>query len=85
MPNPLEGYLERYFVLDPSDTSTWTSTSDIVDRLFLMGYKAPSARVLAMEVATTLQERGHKKCKRSTGSGRVWGYLGITPSGQFVP
>lgn len=77
VPNPMEGYLARYFEIDPNEQNAWTSTADIVARLMDMGYKASGTRALAMEVAATLQEMGLTKIKQNVGNSRVWGYRGI--------
>ena len=80
VPNPIEGYLTKYFTIDPNNTSEWTSTSDIVARLFDMGYRGMSTRTVAMEVAATLGEMGLTKERHRCGGNPVWGYLGIWPS-----
>ena len=77
LPNPIENYLTKYFVIDPSNTAEWTSTGEIVARLFDMGYKGQSTRSVAMEVATALSEMGIEKEKRGPSNRRVWGYVGI--------
>ena len=85
VPNPIEGYLTKYFVIDPNNTTEWTSTADIVARLFDMEYKGSSTRAVAMEVAATLGEMGLTKQKRRQGGGApVWGYCGIW-AGMNVP
>jgi predicted P-loop ATPase len=78
LPNPIEGYLTKYFTIDTNNTTEWTPTGEIVARLFDMGYKGQSTRSVAMEVAATLSEMGLVKQKRRHGGGApVWGYLGI--------
>jgi predicted P-loop ATPase len=77
VPNPIEGYLTKYFSIDATNTSEWTSTADIVARLFDMGYKGSSTRAVAMEVAATLGEMGLTKEKRRNGGNSIWGYCGI--------
>lgn len=77
VPNPIEGYLTKYFNIDAACTTEWTSTSEIVARLFDMGYKGQSTRSVAMEVAATLSEMGLVKEKRRNGGAPIWGYTGI--------
>lgn len=77
LPNPLEGYLEKYFSIEPEDGLSWTSTGDIVAHLFEHGYRAQNSRGLAMEVASTLSRIGCKKYRKVTGNGFLWGYGGV--------
>jgi len=81
VPNPVEGYLTKYFSIDPSRVNEWTATSDIVARLFDMGYRGNSTRSVAMEVAATLNEMGLTKEKRRSGGRPIWGYRGIWVTG----
>ncbi len=82
VPNPIEGYLAKYFELDPTDTDPthWTSTAEIVDRLIAMGYKGTSTRAIAMEVAAHLGEMGFVKVRKRYGKSNVWGYQGVVPT-----
>lgn len=84
VPNPIEGYLTKYFVIDAHNTTEWSSTGDIVARLFDMGYKGQSTRSVAMEVAATLSEMGLVKLRKRVGGNPVWGYSGIW-AGMNVP
>lgn len=76
-PNPLAGYLTRFFCVDPARTDKWTSTAEIVDRLQTVGYRSASSRSLSMELAQTMTELGMEKAKRGPEKSRSWGYLGI--------
>lgn len=81
VPNIIEGYLHKYFYIEPQNHNKWTATNEIVARLIDMGYKGSSSRSVAMEVASTLKELGLEKTKRrlSAGSNPTWGYQGIWP------
>jgi len=77
LPNPLESYLYRYFIVDPLKRDDWTSTGDIVAHLVECGYKAQGTRALSMEVANTLAKIGCLKYRKLSGYGQVWGYSGV--------
>jgi len=81
VPNIIEGYLHKYFYIEPQNHNKWTATNEIVARLIDMGYKGASSRSVAMDVASTLKELGLEKTRRrlSSGSNPIWGYLGIWP------
>jgi predicted P-loop ATPase len=87
VPNPIDGYLSKYFDIDATETdpNVWTSTADIVDRLIAMGYKGSSTRSIAMEVAATLGEMGVTKVRKWRGNSGVWGYQGVQPILSTVP
>lgn len=79
VPNVIEGYLDKYFYLNPDDVTVWTSTAEIVEWLQTVGYRAPNAKSVSMDVAATLGEWGFQK-KKQTVNGkekRIWGYFGI--------
>lgn len=82
LPNPIDGYLAKYFEINPDDQDPdhWTSTADIVGRIIDMGYKGQSTRSIAMEVASHLNEMGVEKTRKWQGKGTVWGYRGVLPS-----
>ena len=61
VPNIIEGYLHKYFYIEPQNHNKWTATNEIVARLIDMGYKGSSSRSVAMEVAGTLKELGLEK------------------------
>jgi len=79
LPNPIDGYLAKYFDIDASDTDEdhWTSTADIVGRVIDMGYKGQSTRSIAMEVASHLGEMGISKVRKWIGKSGIWGYQGV--------
>jgi len=76
-PDVTEGYLVRYFDIDPADTISWTSTADIVAKMQESGYRASSSRAIAMHIAATLKEMGVEKKKHMIGKQRIWGYIGV--------
>lgn len=81
LPNPIDGYLAKYFEIDANDQDPdhWTSTADIVGRVIEMGYKGQSTRSIAMEIATHLSEMGVQKVRKWRGRSGVWGYQGVVP------
>lgn len=76
-PDVTEGYLVRYFDIDPADVASWTSTADIVAKMQESGYRASSSRAIAMHIAATLKEMGIEKKKHTIGKQRIWGYVGV--------
>jgi predicted P-loop ATPase len=74
--SPLEELLIQYFEIDKSDSSHFTPTMEILEKLESLGLKGDQFRN-KMELGTTLTKLGLKKGQRRIGGQRLMGYEGV--------
>jgi len=76
--DPIEGLLKKWFVVDPGNTYTWTSTVDILVKLEENGLRGGNTRQNSMALSSVATRLGLTKCKKRNPSGQlVWGYSGV--------
>jgi hypothetical protein len=76
----IEGVLKEWFKVEPSNFTTWTSTSEILRVLEdnTKGAVRGTSKANAMALAATMTKLGVTKKKRTNTSGQlVWGYVGV--------
>jgi hypothetical protein len=79
--NPIEDIILKYFTLDPTNTSVWMATSDILHILEdpYQGALKGQTRANAMALSSAMAKLGMERCKRRNPNGQlVWGYVGIS-------
>lgn len=74
VPDSIEDFLDKYFIIDPKDRAEWTPTSDIIIKLQEGGFKGNSIH-LSMGTASVMRSRGVLKAKKY---GDRWGYYGVS-------
>lgn len=74
--SPLEELLLQYFELDNSDTTHFTPTMEILEKLESLGLKGDQFRN-KMELGTVLTKYGLKRTQRRVGGSRPVGYEGV--------
>lgn len=80
VPDVIEGYLARYFDIDPHNHNWFTVTSEIESKLQTTGFRGGNSRSSAMQIAATLKELGLKKGRKRYHGQFVRGYYGIQES-----
>lgn len=76
VPDSIEDFLQRAYLIDTTDTAAWTPSSDIVIRLQREGFKGNTV-VLSMGIASVLNSMGIKKKKDPTKNTTRNGYEGV--------
>ncbi len=83
--NPLQGHIQRLFTIDPSNTTAFTFTSDIIRTLKADGIALnANSKWAGREVNEALAPLGVKREKRSIIGIKGWGWLGVWPR-QSLP
>lgn len=76
--NPLQGHIQRLFVVDPANTGAFTFTSDIIHALKQDGIALnANAKWAGREVNEALIPLGVSREKRSVSNVKGWGWIGV--------
>jgi hypothetical protein len=77
--DPTEGLLLKYFRVDATNSSVWTSSQEILAVLENNGLKGTSKQN-SMALAATMKRLGCDRAKRRNSQLQpVWGYIGVAP------
>lgn len=86
--DPIEGYITKYFDIDPSDLTAWLPTHEIVDQIQSGGYRHSSTHVISIQISRVLARMGCQKERRSINGRQSWGWTGIKtthPANRVMP
>lgn len=84
MVSPLEELLLQYYEIDKTETTRFTPTMEILERLNNLGLKGDQFKQ-KMELTSILTKMGLKQEQRRVQGGRMRGYLGIWFRGERIP